>query len=115
MVAMLLLFLGLVVFVLPSHWLAADPRTSETLRFGGALAGLLLAIAVFWVTEARVQLLHLIRDAKLEVMKVVWPTRQETTTYAITVVVFSLAVAFYSWIVDKGIEWVLYDLILRIK
>lgn len=113
--SLVLLFLGLGIYMSPTQWLAANPQTSETIRLGGALGGLLLAGAVFWFTEARHQFLQLIREARVEVLKVVWPTRPETTTYALTVVAFTLAVAFYCWIVDKGIEFVLYDWILRIK
>jgi preprotein translocase subunit SecE len=102
-------------YFLPANLLPADPRTSELTRMLGLLGGIGLAAAVFWFTQHRLDFFELVKQAKVELLKVVWPTRPETTQYTITVVVFALAVALFCWIVDKGIEWVLYDWILRIN
>lgn len=113
--ALILLGLGLVFTILPSHWLASNVQNAQYIRWGGVGGGFALALMVFWFTSARVDFLQLLKEARAEVLKVVWPTRQETTTYTITVIVFALLVAIYSWVLDKGVQWILYDLILRLK
>ena len=47
--------------------------------------------------------------------KVVWPTRKETLQTTGIVFAFVVVMALFLWISDKGLEWVLYDLILGWK
>ena len=76
------------------------------------LAGLVVAAAVFLVSETGRQLVAFARDAWREVKKVVWPTRKETLQTTGLVFAFVLIMAVFLWVADKSIEWVLYDLIL---
>jgi len=55
------------------------------------------------------------KDAWSETRRVVWPTRKETTQMTLIVFGFVLAMALFLWLVDKSLEWVLYDLILGWK
>ena len=55
------------------------------------------------------------RDSWNETRRVVWPTRTETTQMTLIVFGFVLAMAVFLWLVDKSLEWVLYDLILGWK
>ena len=43
------------------------------------------------------------RDVKSELFKVVWPTRQETIRYTITVIIFSLVIAAILGAADFGL------------
>ncbi len=43
------------------------------------------------------------RDVKAELFKVVWPTRQETIRYTVTVVIFSIAIALILGAADYGL------------
>ena len=45
----------------------------------------------------------------------VWPTRKETLQTAGAVFAFVVVMAVFLWIVDKALEWVLYDLILGLE
>jgi len=47
--------------------------------------------------------------------KVVWPSRKETMQTTGIVFAFVLVMAIVLWTTDKGLEWVLYDLILGWK
>ena len=55
------------------------------------------------------------RESVKEVKKVVWPTRKEATQSTGLVFLFVLVMALFLWIVDKIVEWGLYDLILGWK
>ncbi|MEK7161795.1 MAG: preprotein translocase subunit SecE [Patescibacteria group bacterium] len=52
-------------------------------------------------------------EVKSELAKVVWPTKKETLKYTLTVIVFSLAVAFLLGAFDYGILRVLESIIGR--
>ena len=47
----------------------------------------------------------LLKDARMEIRKVVWPTRQELVQTTFMVVVFVLIVAFLLWVIDSLISW----------
>jgi preprotein translocase subunit SecE len=45
----------------------------------------------------------------------VWPTRKETIQTTGIVFLFVVVMAIFLFLVDKTVEWVLYDLLLRWK
>jgi len=44
-----------------------------------------------------------LRDVRAELSKVIWPTRQETIRYTITVIIFSLVIAAILGAADFGL------------
>jgi hypothetical protein len=48
--ALILLGLGLVFTILPSHWLASNVQNAQYIRWGGVGGGFALALMVFWFT-----------------------------------------------------------------
>ena len=68
---------------------------------GGTAAG--IAIAMTSVQGQR--LWHFIQGSRVEIRKVVWPTRTETTQTAIAVFVFTLILALFFWALDSGLLW----------
>ena len=79
--------------------------------FGGVLAG----CAVAWFTEPGRTFVAFAGEAIIEAKKVVWPTRKETMQTTAAVFAFAVVMAVFLWISDKGLEWVLYDVILGWK
>ena len=68
---------------------------------GGTAAGIAIAM-----TSAQGQRLwHFIQGSRVEIRKVVWPTRTETTQTAIAVFVFTLILALFFWALDSGLLW----------
>jgi preprotein translocase subunit SecE len=61
--------------------------------------------AAFW---------RLAREARMEIRKVVWPTRQETTQTTLVVVVFVLLSALLLWGLDTLLGW-LASLIIGLR
>ncbi len=69
---------------------------------GSAGAGITIAM-----TSAQGhRLWHFIQGSRVEIRKVIWPTRQETTQTAIAVFVFTLVLALFFWALDSGLLWV---------
>ena len=68
---------------------------------GGTAAG--IAVAMTSVQGQR--LWHFIQGSRVEIRKVVWPTRTETTQTAIAVFVFTLIMALFFWALDSGLLW----------
>ncbi len=74
---------------------------------GGTGAG--IAIAMTSMQGRR--LWHFIQGSRVEIRKVIWPTRQETTQTAIAVFVFTLVLALFFWALDSGLLWVTRQLV----
>ena len=68
-------------------------------RVVGVLLVGLLALFVYFKTVQGQALSDLLREARVEVKKVVWPTRQETlqTTLMVVVVVFVMSLALWGF------------------
>jgi preprotein translocase subunit SecE len=84
-------------------------------RVGVVLAGLVLGLVIGWFSGPGQRLVAFGQDAWAETKRVVWPDRKETTQTTLIVFAFVVATAVFLWIVDKLIEWSLYDLILNWK
>ncbi len=78
---------------------------------GGVLAG----VAVGWFTAPGQEFFAFARDSWGETRKVVWPTRKEAIQTTAAVFGFVVVMAVFLWLTDKGLEWVLYDLVLGWK
>ena len=68
---------------------------------GGAGEG----IAIGMTSTQGQRLWHFIQGSRVEIRKVVWPTRQETTQTAIAVFVFTLIMALFFWGLDSILLW----------
>jgi preprotein translocase subunit SecE len=106
--ALLLLVAGVAGFYL----LAEQPMI---LRVLSVLAGVAAGAAIAWFTEPGQRFFVFSREAVAEAKKVAWPTRKETMQTTGIVFAFVLIMAVVLWITDKGLEWVLYDLVLGWK
>ena len=81
-------------------------------QWGALIIGLMVAAGVFLVSESGRQLVAFAKDAWREVKKVVWPTRKETLQMTAYVFAFVVVMALFLWLIDKTLEWLLYDLVL---
>jgi preprotein translocase subunit SecE len=84
-------------------------------RVGSVLGGLVVGGVIAWFSGPGQRFFAFARDSWTETRRVVWPTRKETTQMTLIVFGFVLAMAVFLWLVDKSLEWVLYDLILGWK
>ncbi len=106
--AALLLLGGIVAFYVLSHM-------DLWVRVVALIALVALGVALFFTSESGKQLIGFGKESVREVKKVVWPTRKEALQNTAMVFAFVFLMAFFLWVTDKTLEWVLYDLILGWK
>ncbi len=81
------------------------------LRVLMVLGGTGVGIALAMTSVQGQQLWQFIQGSRVELRKVVWPTRQETTQTAIAVFVFTLILALFFWALDSGLLWLTRTLV----
>ena len=81
------------------------------LRVLMVLGGLAAGITVAMTSTQGQRLWAFIQGARIEIRKVVWPTRQETTQTAIAVFVFTLIMALFFWALDSFLLWLTRTLV----
>jgi len=75
------------------------------LRVLMVLGGAGVGIAIAMTSTQGQRLWHFIQGSRVEIRKVVWPTKQETTQTAIAVFVFTLIMMLFFWALDSGLLW----------
>jgi len=90
------------------YWFAQWPTAMRALVVA---AGVLLGAAVFALTTKGIQTREFLSEARFELRKVVWPTRQEAmrTTWVvmIAVVILSLILAGFDVVIQAAVKLVL--------
>lgn len=94
------------------YYLAGQPAL---VRAGALVAGLLIAVALLWISTTGREFLNFAKESVRETKKVVWPTRKEATQITLIVFAFVLVMAIFLWGTDKLLEFLLYDVILGWK
>ena len=59
------------------------------------------------------KVISFLRDVKIELSKVSWPTKDQTVKYTIIVIALSLAIAIFLGGIDLGLQWGLNKFILK--
>jgi preprotein translocase subunit SecE len=75
------------------------------------LGGTGVGIAIGMTSAQGRRLWHFIQGSRVEIRKVVWPTKQETTQTAIAVFVFTLVMMVFFWALDSGLLWLTRTLV----
>jgi preprotein translocase subunit SecE len=70
------------------------------LRVMGILAGFGVGAALLYQTRQGQTIWQFILGSRVEIRKVIWPTRQETLQTTITVFIFLLLLGFFFWSLD---------------
>ncbi len=91
-----------------NHFYAAEPLLYRVL----ALVGIgLLAIGVALQTAKGRAFSVLLRESRIEIRKVVWPTRPETTQTTLVVLAVVVLTSIFLWGVDSLLSWIIASLI----
>jgi preprotein translocase subunit SecE len=96
-VACLLVAAGIVAFY------ALD--VSVWLRWGAVAAGLVLGSVVVALSRYGTALKQFWADSRVELRKIVWPTRNETGMTTLVVFVFVIASGVFFWLLDLVLAW----------
>jgi preprotein translocase subunit SecE len=81
-------------------------------RVGVLLGGLVAGVVVAWFSQPGKRFLAYARESYEETKRVVWPSRKETMTTTGIVFGFVVLMALFLFLVDKSLEWFLYDFLL---
>ena len=105
----LLLAAGVLVGGLYSYYYFLE--IALPLRVLMVLGGLAAGITVAMTSTQGQRLWAFIQGARVEIRKVVWPTKQETTQTALAVFVFTLIMALFFWGLDSFLLWLTRTLV----
>ena len=98
MTALLVLIAGVVAF----YYFEEE---SQLLRVLGMLAVAVIAFFIAATSDPGRRGLGFVKEARVEVRKVVWPTRQETLQTTIAVLFMVVLVAIMLWLFDMFLGW----------
>jgi preprotein translocase subunit SecE len=89
------------------YWFEDQPQVLRVLMvLGGLIAGLAL---LYWSAPGK-ELWAYVQGSRVELRKMVWPTRQETWRTTLVVFVFVVALGVFFWLVDwvlgKGMRYI---------
>lgn len=91
------------------------PEVSLPLRAGAVIVAVILAAIVSLTSEPGQQAWQFAVGMRMEVRKVVWPTRKETIQATIVVIIGVFIVGLYMWLLDTASFYVIYDFILDVR
>ena len=103
--SLLLLAGGIVAF----YWF--EDQWPTAVRVLAVVAGLVLATVVFLTSVKGVQTRGFLSEARFELRKVVWPTREEATrtTWVViaVVILIALMLALFDLVIQGAVKWIL--------
>jgi preprotein translocase subunit SecE len=88
-----------------------EPSIAQALRVLMVLGGTVAGIGIAMTSVQGHRLWHFIQGSRVEIRKVIWPTKQETTQTAIAVFVFTLIMMLFFWLLDSGLLWLTQKLV----
>ena len=84
------------------YWFPDLPTAVRILMvLGGVAAG---AAFLFWSVQGQT-VWQFVQGSRVELRKMVWPTRQETLQTTLVVFVFVLVLGVFFWLVDMLLAW----------
>ena len=84
------------------YWFVELPTAVRILM---VLAGVAVSAAfLFWSAQGRT-VWQFVQGSRVELRKMVWPTRQETLQTTLVVFVFVLLLGVFFWLVDMLLAW----------
>jgi preprotein translocase subunit SecE len=97
-VAILLVLGGIAAF----YVLSAHP---DWQRWLAVVAGVALAVLVFGSSVRGRAFFEFVIESRVELRKVVWPTRQETGMTTLAVFMFVIIAGTFFWVLDVFLSW----------
>jgi preprotein translocase subunit SecE len=74
-------------------------------RWLAVVAGVVLGIVVFGLSQRGREFFEFVVESRVELRKVVWPTRQETGMTTLAVFVFVIVAGTFFWVLDVFLSW----------
>ena len=89
---------GVVIY----YWFGEQP---VAIRVLAVLAGLAAGVTILYWSQPGRSLWGYVQASRVELRKMVWPTRQETWRTTLVVLIFVLALGVFFWLVDMLLAW----------
>lgn len=94
---------GVLVGGIVAYYYYAD--VAVVLRAIGVLVAFGLAVVILLQSTQGKALLRFINASRVELRKVVWPTREETIQTTVAVMIFTLIMGLFFWFLDMFLLW----------
>ena len=78
---------------------------SQLYRVVGVLVGTILAFVVAMSTDPGRRLWRFTQGSRIELRKVIWPTRNEALQTTIAVIIFVIIMGVFFWVLDLFLLW----------
>ena len=102
-VALILLIASMMVNQhLPAYW---APANDIWVRVGVILACIVVALGLLYATHQGKGFVRLLKDSRIELRRVTWPTKQETVTTSWQVLVVVVVTSIVLWCFDYLLGW----------
>jgi preprotein translocase subunit SecE len=88
-----------------------ETELAQAIRVLMVLGGTVAGIGIAMTSAQGQKLWHFIQGSRVEIRKVIWPTKQETTQTAIAVFVFTMIMMLFFWVLDTGLLWLTQKLV----
>ena len=98
--SVLVLLAGIVAF----YWFDED---SLPLRLGMVAGGLVVAGGLLWISWYGREFRQFAQAARVELRKVVWPSREDTVRTTIMVIAFAIVMGLFFWVLDMILTWMI--------
>jgi len=89
---------------LPAYWASAN---DIWVRVWVILACIVVALGLLYATHQGKAFIRLLKDARVELRRVTWPTKQETVTTSWQVLVVVIIASVVLWCFDYGLGWLI--------
>ena len=87
---------------------------SQLMRVGLLILSLVVAGGVALTSAYGQQAWTFAKGARGEFRRIVWPTRKETATSTLIVIIMVVLIGLFLWLLDTISFWLIYDLLLQI-
>ncbi|HEY3852745.1 MAG TPA: preprotein translocase subunit SecE [Steroidobacteraceae bacterium] len=98
--SILVLFAGIVAF----YWYDED---ALALRLGMVAGGLAVSGGLLWISWYGREFRQFAQAARVELRKVVWPSREDTVRTTVMVILFAIAMGLFFWVLDMILTWLI--------
>ncbi|MBI1451357.1 MULTISPECIES: preprotein translocase subunit SecE [Acinetobacter] len=89
---------------LPAYW---APANDVWVRVGVILACIVVALGLLYATHQGKGFVRLLKDSRIELRRVTWPTKQETVTTSWQVLAVVVIAAIVLWCFDYILGWLM--------
>lgn len=93
---------------LPAYWV---PANNVWVRIGAIVATIVVALGLLYTTQQGKGFIGLLKDSRIELRRVTWPTKQETISTTWHVLLVVVVMSLILWGFDSLFGWFIQSII----